>query len=474
MKKIAVIGAGPAGMTAAYELAKEKDIQVQLFEASNAVGGMSKTINLLGQRVDLGPHRFFSSDPRVNKLWLEVVGRNYEMVNRLTRIYYNKKFYYYPLKAFNALFNMGIFSATRCVLSYAFRRFFPLKDESNFENWVTNRFGSRLYNIFFKSYTEKLWGISCRILDSDFAAQRIKKLSLYEAIKNAVFAGKGNQHKTLVDQFAYPIGGTGVVYEEMAKQFSQSGGQLSLGTPIKRVLLSGNRVTGIEDVNGKVYDGLDQVISSMPLTELVNRMEGLPDNVRQACQKLKFRNTVLIFLKIESNDLFPDQWLYLHAADLQVGRVTNFRNWSPSLYGNDSGTILALEYWCYSEDPLWAQNDQSLIGLASDEIRATGLIGNQKIVGGAVYRVSKSYPVYDNTYKENLGLVEAYLNTIENLHPIGRYGAFKYNNQDHSILMGLLAAEKIAKSKTHNLWDINTDYEYQESSKITETGLKLD
>lgn len=472
-KKIAIIGAGPAGMTAAYELAKAKaGLELSLFEASNSVGGMAKTITALGQKVDIGPHRFFSSDPRINKVWLEVAGRDYEMVNRLSRIYYKKKFYFYPLKALNALTNMGFISATLCVFSYFWRLLFPLKDESTFQNWVINRFGDRLFSIFFKSYTEKLWGISCQVLDADFAAQRIKKLSLLEAIKNALFSGKGNKHKTLADQFAYPIGGTGVIYDRMAKSFSDFGGKLNLATPIKRVLVKNKKVTGIELMNGQTHP-MDTVISSMPITDLVLRMDEIPDDVRTACNQLRFRNTILVYLKIDSSTLFPDQWLYVHDNSLKTGRVTNFRNWSPSLYGDDKDTILTLEYWCYDQDDIWKMQDTDLINLAEKEIRSTGLVSQKnKILGGFVFKVPKSYPVYDNGYKTNLAVVEKFLDSIENLHAIGRYGAFKYNNQDHSILMGVMVAENIIQSKAHDLWKINTDYEYQEGSKITATGLE--
>ena len=264
MKKIAVIGAGPAGITAAYELSKSKDVEVHLYEASSAVGGMSKTIELWNQKVDLGPHRFFSSDPRINKLWLEVIGDDYEMVDRLTRIYYKGKFYYYPLKAFNALKNLGIFKAIGCVLSYFKSRLFPVKGTDNFENWVIDRFGEKLYSIFFKTYSEKLWGIPCTELDSEFAAQRIKKLSLFEAVKNAIFKG-GNKHKTLVDQFAYPHQGTGEVYERMKTSIEANNGSVFLSTKVKRIIHEGFEAKGLEDENGvaKMYD---HVISTMPIT----------------------------------------------------------------------------------------------------------------------------------------------------------------------------------------------------------------
>lgn len=470
-KKVAVIGAGPAGITAAYQLAKG-GVEVHLYEAGSKVGGLAKTIDLWNQKVDLGPHRFFSSDNRVNKLWLEVADGQYDMVDRLTRIYYKKKFYYYPLKPFDALKNLGVFEAGVCVLSYGKERLKPTKEDGSFENWVVGRFGRRLFEIFFKTYSEKLWGITCKELDADFAAQRIKKLSLFEAIKNAFLGGKGNKHKTLVDQFAYPKGGTGMIYENMERYINAHGGKVLLNTPVKRVITKDGVANAIELENGTVSE-YDHIVSSMPISLLVTRLPEVPEKVKASANSLKFRNTVLVYLNVHAVDLFPDNWLYVHSSDLQMGRLTNFRNWVPELYGNEKTSIMVLEYWCYDQDPMWTEKDENLIELAKKELRATGLVGDAMITDGMVHRIQRCYPVYDNGYKERLKPVEDYLSSVKNLSVIGRYGAFKYNNQDHSILMGLLAAENILEGKKHNLWEINTDYEdYQESSVITKTGLE--
>jgi len=467
---IAVIGAGPAGVTAAYQLSKYGKYSIDLFDAGSAVGGMAKTLPIMNQLVDIGPHRFFSNDPRVNRLWREVVGKDFEMVNRLTRIFYRGKFFFYPIKPFNALLTLGGFEATRCILSYVHYKVFPLKDDNSFASWVINRFGERLFQIFFKSYTEKLWGIGCNELDADFAGQRIKKLSLFEAVKNAFFS-KGNKHKTLIDQFAYPLYGTGTVYRKMCEIFKRNGGQLHLNQEIQGVAIKDSCVVGIKMPDGSLK-AYDHVVSTMPLTSMVMSIAGAPDDVRDACAKLRYRNTIMVYIKVDKNNLFPDQWLYLHMPELKSGRMANFRNWSTSLYGSDPGTILALEYWCYDRDSIWKETtDTDLIELATEELRFTGLLGNAKILGGHVCRIAKSYPVYDGGYKSHLLKIEDYLHGIADLHPIGRYGAFKYNNQDHSILMGILAAENIAEGTSHNLWEINTDYEYQETSKIDNIGL---
>jgi protoporphyrinogen oxidase len=469
-KKVAIIGAGPAGITAAYELSK-KGHTVEVFEASAHVGGLSKTIDLWDQRVDLGPHRFFSNDTKVNKVWLEVVGNDYRMVDRLTRIYYKKKFYYYPLKPFDALKKLGIGTAFLCVMSYMKERVFPVKKDGSFETWVIGRFGYRLYSIFFKTYSEKLWGISCKELDEDFAAQRIKKLSLFKAVWNAMFSGGKTKHKTLVDQFAYPLDGTGMVYERMKDHIEKNGGQVHLNTPVKKVNCTNSLVNSLVLENGetKTYD---HVVSSMPITLLVNNMDEVPNEVIEANAQLKFRNTILVYLKVEGKDVFPDNWLYVHASDLQMGRITNFCNWVPEINNGQDATIVVLEYWAYNEDEIWKAEDDKLIKLGKEELIKTGLVGNLEISDGYVVKIPKCYPVYGRGYKEPLKVVENHLSSIDGLSVIGRYGAFKYNNQDHSILMGVLAAENIADGATNNLWEINTDYEdYQEKSTITESGL---
>lgn len=469
-KKVAVIGAGPAGMTAAYQLSKEGH-QVTVFESENAVGGMAKTIDLWGQKIDLGPHRFFSNEKRINEVWLEVVGRNFSMVDRLTRIYYKKKFFFYPLKPLDALLNLGIFEAIRCVLSYfVYAIFLADKNPRTFEAWVKGRFGRRLFEIFFKTYSEKLWGIKCDELDADFAAQRIKKLSLFGAVWNALTQGRGNKHKTLVDQFAYPHGGTGAVYERMADFLKDKGCDVLLNHRIQGVVCEGDTVTGVKLENGQV-ESFDEVISTMPLTNLVRSLPDLPKHVEKAVSDLKFRNTVLVYLEIDAQNLFPDNWLYVHSSDLECGRVTNFSNWTKDIVGDSKKTILCLEYWCNFEDPMWSMSHDELIELAKVEIRKTGLIGEASISNGYVHQIGRSYPVYESGYKETLDVVVDHLKTVKNLTPIGRYGSFKYNNQDHSILMGILAAENISKGSGHDLWNINTDDEYQEEATITDTGL---
>jgi protoporphyrinogen oxidase len=471
--RVAVIGAGAAGLTAAYQLARG-GTDVEVFEAADTVGGLARTISRWGQKVDLGPHRFFSNDLRVNRLWLEVVGRDYKMVDRLTRIYYRQRFFNYPLKPGNALWNMGLLNAASCLGSYMkekIRPSFRPGENETFESWVVGRFGRRLFNMFFKSYSEKLWGISCQDLDADFAAQRIKKFSLGEAVKSALGLGKGT-HKTLVDQFAFPTGGTGMVYQRMAERVSEGGGRIQLNTRVKKVVHEDFEVKGLAFPDGR-FERFDHVISTMPLTLLVQGLGELPPAVQAGVNALRFRNTILVYLHVDGTDHFPDQWLYVHSPDLLMGRVTNFRNWVPELHGQARTTILALEYWCYDEDELWKEAKSSLVQRAIREMRYTGLIGKAQVLDGDVFRIRRCYPVYGRGYKKDLDPVVSWLRGFRGLTPIGRYGAFKYNNQDHSILMGILAAENLLTHPQHDLWAVNTDYDsYQEAARITATGLE--
>jgi protoporphyrinogen oxidase len=463
--RVGIIGAGPAGLTAAYRL-QQLGAEVTVFEAADTVGGLARSFDLWGQRVDLGPHRFFSSDDRVNRLWHEVLQDEYRMVSRQTRIYYRQRFFDYPLRVSNVIKNLGLRDIFEAVSSYARERLFPERsanERDTFEAWVVHSFGRRLYEMFFKSYSEKLWGIPCDQLDADFAAQRIKRFSLGQSILAALRIGRV-KHKTLVDEFAYPKAGSGDLYDRMARSIVAGGGSVRLSCPVSGLAAQGSTVTGIRLSDGSVQQ-FDHIISTMPLTLMVKGLDGVPADVVACTERLRFRNTLLIYLKIESTSLFQDQWLYIHAADVAVGRITNFRNWVPELYGSQDFTILALEYWCYDEDPVWTATDSALIDQAERDVRAIGLLGSARISAGHAVRIRRCYPVYSRGYHRTLAPVVDYLKGFANLWPIGRYGSFKYNNQDHSILMGLMVADNICGDGAHDLWNVNTDYEaYQEAS----------
>lgn len=393
------------------------------------------------------------------------------MIDRLTRILYNNQFYKYPIQPLDALTKLGPVEVFRCLTSYMIENLsLGNGKESNFEDWVVSRFGRRLYEIFFKTYSEKLWGIPCNTLDADFATQRIKRFSLYEALKSALMLNNTGKHKTLVEKFAYPNEGSGKIYELMAGSVCENGGNILLNTYVKRVINSNGTVSGLELADGTARN-YDHIVSTMPLTQLVLRMDGMNETAIKSAKSLRFRNTILVYLKIESENLFPDNWIYVHSTKLKLGRITNFRNWSSELYGEEKTTIVALEYWCNDSDRIWSMDDTELIDLGKKDIVQTGLAHSDAVSGGHIVKIHRCYPVYHEGYKELLKPVISNLNQIKNLTVIGRYGSFKYNNQDHSILMGILAAENIVNNAQNDLWSVNTDYEYQEAALISESGL---
>ncbi|WP_420581041.1 NAD(P)/FAD-dependent oxidoreductase [Reichenbachiella sp.] len=464
--KVIIIGAGPAGLSCAYALSK-KGVKVELFEASEFVGGMSRSFDLWGQRVDLGPHRFFTKEKQINQFFTEVLDGEFTNVNRLTRIYYKNRFFQYPLKFTNVLFNLNPFTIIRILWDYLLQRINPIKDPSTFEAWVTNRFGKKLYEIFFKSYSEKLWGIPCSKIDADWAAQRIKSLSLIGAVISAIKGNRGNKHKTLVDEFSYPKYGTGLLYEKCAELIEKNGGTIHLNAPVKKVNVDESNVAnGIQLIDGKEFTA-DHIVSTMPFTSMIKGLDAVPQNVIDAANQLYFRNTILVYLEIDGIGLFEDNWIYVHSPDVKHGRITNFRNWCPTLYGDKNTSIICLEFWAFENDDIWKMDDEKLTKIAKEEIKTLNLIPNtMEVLNSKVIRIPRCYPVYETGYQEPLKTLENYIDGIDKLVPIGRYGSFKYNNQDHSILMGLLAAENISSGSNTNLWEINTDSEYQEEGEI--------
>ena len=469
MKKVIVIGAGPAGLAAGYELTKQ-GVAPTLFEMDAQVGGISKTIRYKDNYFDLGGHRFFTKFHDVNLVWHEVLGDRFLKRPRLSRIYYNNRFFNYPLTAMNALLGVGIVDTTKILCSYMCARMFPASTENTFEEWVSNRFGKRLFSIFFKTYTEKVWGIPCSEIQAEWAAQRIKGLSLYSAVMNALFKPRNNKITTLIDQFDYPEFGPGMMYDEMRSKIEQMSGIVKTQHRVTRVFHTNGKVTSVETVDaaGKTENlpGTD-FLSSLPLTELVQILDPAPpDSVLDASHYLKYRSLVTVDIVVNQLELFPDNWIYIHSPEVKLGRIQNFKNWSPSMVGDPSTTTLGLEYFCTEGDEFWNMADQDMFNMAAEEVSKIQICKREKIGDYVIVRVPKAYPVYDMDYPKHLKTIRDYLDGIQNLQPIGRYGMFKYNNMDHSILTGLMAAKNIlADSKVNDIWNINTDDEYHEEKQ---------
>ena len=482
-KKIAVIGAGPAGLTAAYMLVKAGE-EVMVFEKDpQYVGGISRTETYKGYHFDIGGHRFFSKSREVENFWTEILGDEMLERPRSSRIYYNHKFFSYPLVASEALFKLGVFESARCVLSYIKAKAFPVKDPTNFEDWVSNNFGKRLFNIFFKTYTEKVWGISCKEISADWAAQRIKGLSMSSAIKNAIFkpnakpAEKDKVIKTLIDTFRYPKYGPGMMWEACAKKIEQMNGRVMMGNGVQDIYRDDNGKWSVQLDNGERMDGFDDVISSAPMGQLVQHIHpAVPQKALDAAAKLGYRDFITVVLILKEQEKFSDNWIYIHDASVKVGRVQNFKSWSPYMVPDESMACYGLEYFCFEGDGMWTSTDAELINMGKKELEQIGLATANDIVDGYVVRQMKAYPVYDQHYKEHVQTIKDALQPYTGLHLTGRNGMHKYNNQDHSMMTAMLAAKNIiAGTEEYDLWRVNEDAEYHEAGARGEeqTGRKM-
>jgi protoporphyrinogen oxidase len=470
-KKVVIIGAGPAGLTAAYELCKEGVPSVVL-EKDDVVGGISRTVNYKGYLFDIGGHRFFTKVKAVDDMWREVLGdKRFLRRSRLSRIYYNKKFFFYPLKATNALLGLGFFNCVMMVMSYAKAQMFPAKNEKSFEDWICNRFGRRLYETFFKTYTEKVWGLPCNEISADWAAQRIKGLSLIATIKNALLSSqpkqKGDVIKTLIDAFDYPEKGPGMMWEMVAESIQKRESELKMKTEVSKIFWEHGKVTALEiEANGQkeLVAGTD-FISSMPVQELVRKMEPPPPpEVQAAADQLAYRDFLTVSLIVNKADLFQDNWIYIHDSEVKVGRIQNFKNWSPSMVPDPNKTCLGLEYFCFEGDGLWTMKDEDLVALGTKEIGMLGLVDPKDVEDGAVVRMPKAYPVYDGVYVTAVDTIREYLAGLPNLYLVGRNGMHKYNNQDHSMLTAMLSVKNILGAN-YDVWGVNVDNEYHEEIK---------
>ena len=469
-----VIGAGPAGLTAGYELAK-LGFRPIVLEQQNLVGGLASTAQYRGYFFDMGGHRFFTKVEEVKKMWQEVLRENFLCRPRLSRIYYDGKFFFYPLRPLNALRGLGLWEGLLIVLSYLKWQLLPYRREDTFEQWVTNRFGKRLFETFFKAYTEKVWGISCSELKAEWAAQRIKDLSLRTALLN-MFLKPKTTIKTLIEEFDYPRYGPGMMWNAVKSEIERRAGTVLMEAEVVRVNRTGRRIDSVvvrhhgreETIQGTNF------ISSMPVTEFVRRLEQPPTAVVDAAARLRHRDFLTVVCIVNKPELFPDNWIYVHDPEVRVGRIQNFKNWSPDMVPDSTKTSLGLEYFCTEGDALWTMRDEALIQLATCELERIGLCRAADVEDGCVVRVPKAYPVYGSDYREALAVVREFVDSLENFRTIGRNGLHRYDNQDHAMLTGMLAVRSMVLGEPHDLWSVNTEQEYHEAARATARKLVPD
>jgi protoporphyrinogen oxidase len=469
-KPIVIMGAGPAGLTAAWELVKAgRDVVV--WEADTTyVGGISRTVEVSGYRFDIGGHRFFSKSDEVNRVWREIMPDDFIDCPRLSRIYYGHKFFNYPLEAFESFVKLGPFQTVKVVLSYIKARLNPIKPETNFRQWVTNRFGARLFEMFFKTYTEKVWGITCDEISADWASQRIKGLDLGAAILNA-FKGKkaAPTAKTLIRNFFYPRLGPGQMWETAVKKITAKGGKVLLDRKVQTVHWDETGVTHVTGTNhlGEFFqqEGT-HFISSIPLKELMFSLDPPPPKeVKAAAAALRYRDFITVCLVVNRADVFPDTWIYIHDPSVKVGRVQNYKNWSMAMVPDPKITTLGMEYFCFEGDGLWTATEHDLAELAIREAVEIGLVRAEEVQDAFVVRMPKAYPIYDQEYQTHLNTIREWVCQFHNLQPVGRNGMHHYNNQDHSMMTAMLAAKNIETGSRYDCWQVNTEAEYHEAGE---------
>jgi protoporphyrinogen oxidase len=464
-----VIGGGPAGLTAGYLLAK-RDADVVVYEAADQVGGIAMTVVRDGYRFDLGGHRFFTKNQEVDDLWHEIVGDEFLKRPRMSRIFWNGKFLDYPLNGMDVIKKLGPVELTRSGLSYMWalaKKPFRRKPEASLEEWVSARFGKRLYEHFFKTYTEKVWGRPASEMTADWAAQRIKGLSFMTAAKDAFFPSKTGDIKTLITEFDYPRYGPGQMWEKMTNAIEERGGSIEMESPIERMKVEDGRITEIT-VNGETITDFGNVVSSLPLRNLLRMTEGAPAEVVAAAEGLRYRDFLTVSLILDGEDPFPDNWIYIHEPGVIVGRVQNFRSWSPWMVPDETKACVGMEYFCFEGDDLWTSSDEDLVALATKELQEIGLSKPGQVVKGYVVRVPKAYPDYVDGYAENVQTIKRWVGSIENLQQVGRNGLHRYNNSDHSMLTSMRAVDNLY-GEQHDLWEVNAEDEYLEEGETKQS-----
>jgi protoporphyrinogen oxidase len=466
---IIIIGAGPAGLAAAHELSTNGHSAVVL-EKLDKVGGLARTENYRGFLFDIGGHRFFTKQEEVNRLWRSILGADFLRRPRLSRIYYQRKFFYYPLRPMNALAGLGVWRSLAIVLSYMRWQFFPHEREESFEQWVTNRFGKKLFETFFKAYTEKVWGISCAELRAEWAAQRIRGLSLKTALLS-MFLKPKKTIKTLIDEFEYPRFGPGMMWQAVQSEVERRGCQVRTNCEVRTIHRRGGVIESVTISNDGREETLSGAafVSSMPINEFMAKLSPPPPpRVDDAARRLRFRGLVVVCLIVDKPDLFPDNWIYVHDPAVRVGRIQNYKNWSRDMVSDGGKTSLGMEYFCTRGDVLWSMSDEALIRLAKEEIARVGLAEAEDVQDGCVLRAPDAYPVYDADYRDALATVREFVDELENFQTIGRNGLHRYNNQDHAMMTGIFAARNLMFGERNDLWSVNTELDYHEEALVAD------
>jgi protoporphyrinogen oxidase len=474
-KPVVVLGGGPAGLTAGYLLAKQGK-HVIVLEATDMLGGIARTEVRDGYRFDLGGHRFFTKAQEVDDLWHEIMKEEFLKRPRQSRIYWNDKFLEYPLEGMDVIRKLGPIELTRCGLSYMWATIKPKGREDTFEQWVSNRFGKRLFNHFFKTYTEKLWGVPTDEIRAEWAAQRIKGLSFFSAAKAAFFGNKGDKIKSLISEFNYPRFGPGQMWEQMADDIRAHGGEIRMSSPVTKLVTDGAGKV-VEVIAGDQTLTPSYVISSLPLRTTVGiASPEAPVEVRDAARGLRYREFLTVLLVIEGDDLFPDNWIYIHQPGVTVLRIQNFKSWSPWMVPEgETASSIGMEYFCFEGDALWTMDDDELVKMASQEIETLKLAKAANVKFGFVARVNKAYPIYDEKYAERVATIRDWLNSdMTNLYQVGRNGLHRYNNSDHSMLTAMRAVDNITIGTNHDIWAVNVESVYHEEVHDNENPYKND
>jgi protoporphyrinogen oxidase len=466
-KTTLVLGGGPAGLTAGY-LLEQAGRDVVVLEAEDQVGGLAKTVEIDGYRFDLGGHRFFTKSIEVETLWHEILGDEFLRRPRMSRIYWNNRYLDYPLRGADVIRKLGPIELARCLASYLRAAVRRNKVDDSLEDWVSNRFGRRLFELFFKSYTEKVWGVPTSEIRAEWAAQRIKGLSFFSAARAAFLGNKGDKVKSLISEFNYPRFGPGQMWDAMTVAIENEGGEVRLEAPVTRIELAGGRVVEIE-AGGDSYALPDTVISSLPLRAVVEMASPAPpQDVLDAARGLRYRDFLSVALVVDGEDLFPDNWIYIHEPRVRVGRIQNFRSWSPWMVPDPDKACVGLEYFCFEGDDLWMMDDAALVELATRELEQLNLAPRSNVDRGFAIRVPKAYPIYDADYAERVATIRTWLDGIENLQQVGRNGLHRYNNSDHSMLTAMRAVDNLLAGAHHDIWEVNVESVYHETAVADE------